>query len=172
MTGGAPATLWDFSLAVYARPGVGAACLDLQARFGVDVNLLLAVLWTGATGRGRLSAGEVATLAAAVGALHADVVKPLRAARIALKAPAASDPGLAALRVAVQRVELDAERAEQGALEAILAPRPAGVPGVERAADALANMAAYLTYMGASAAESGAAACGPITRAIAGDSTT
>jgi len=36
---------WDFSLAVYRRPGVAAACLRLQDEAGVDVNLLLYFCW-------------------------------------------------------------------------------------------------------------------------------
>lgn len=32
---------WDFSLEVYPREGVGAACLALQARHEIDVNVLL-----------------------------------------------------------------------------------------------------------------------------------
>lgn len=36
---------WDFSLALYRRPGVEAACLALQDRRGLDVNLLLWSLW-------------------------------------------------------------------------------------------------------------------------------
>ena len=38
-------SLWDFSVELYARPGVAAACLALQDRAGADVCLLLAALW-------------------------------------------------------------------------------------------------------------------------------
>jgi uncharacterized protein (TIGR02444 family) len=36
---------WAFSVDLYGRPGVEAACLALQARHGVNVNLLLWALW-------------------------------------------------------------------------------------------------------------------------------
>ena len=39
-----PTDLWNFALACYARPGVEALCLRLQAG-GADVCLLLCALW-------------------------------------------------------------------------------------------------------------------------------
>lgn len=40
---------WQFSLAVYAAPGVEAECLALQEALGIDVNLLLFFVWLGAS---------------------------------------------------------------------------------------------------------------------------
>ena len=57
--------LWDFSLALYARPGAAEACLALQERHGTDVNLLLFCCWAGSRGRG-LSGAELAGLIAVV----------------------------------------------------------------------------------------------------------
>ena len=54
-----PTPFWDFSLAVYGRPGVAPACLALQQRHGADVNLLLFCAWFGAAHRGRLTADDV-----------------------------------------------------------------------------------------------------------------
>ena len=160
----APAGLWEFSLAFYARPGVAPACLDLQARLDADVNLLLAAVWCGLSGRGRLTAADLAALAAAVATLQRDVVRPLRHARVALRPLAGSDPALASLREAIKRAELDAEREEQRALEGVIAPRAARDPAVD---DAVANMTAYLTYLGAAATDSALASSAPIPRAIA-----
>ena len=42
---------WDFSLAVWGREAVEPACLDLQERHGLDVNLLLFCGWAGRRGR-------------------------------------------------------------------------------------------------------------------------
>ena len=36
---------WRFSLRLYRAPGVGDACIALQETSGVDVNLLLFLLW-------------------------------------------------------------------------------------------------------------------------------
>ena len=41
---------WRFSLELYARDGVPAACLALQDREGADVNLVLLALWLGESG--------------------------------------------------------------------------------------------------------------------------
>ena len=38
---------WDFSLEIYAKPGVAQACLALQDECGADVNLLLFCCWAG-----------------------------------------------------------------------------------------------------------------------------
>ena len=46
---------WDFSLHTYSAEGVGEACIALQERRGVDVNLILFCAWNGASGRGVLS---------------------------------------------------------------------------------------------------------------------
>ena len=42
-----PTEFWDFSLNLYAKPGVSEACLQLQNSFGLDVNLVLFCLWFG-----------------------------------------------------------------------------------------------------------------------------
>ena len=38
------ASFWDFSVGTYRRPGVADACLSLQDRYGLDVNVLLLLL--------------------------------------------------------------------------------------------------------------------------------
>jgi uncharacterized protein (TIGR02444 family) len=109
---------WDFSLRLYARAGVPDACLALQARHGVDVNLLFCCLWLGLEGE-RLGRRDLARLAARVRDLHENVVKPLRLARTVLKRFVAAEdkrlrPAFATLRNAVKKSELDAEHLERG----------------------------------------------------------
>ena len=137
--------LWDFSLALYARPGVAEACLALQERHGIDVNLLLFCCWSGDRGH-RLAPRELADLVAAVDAWHAEVVRPLRGVRRWLKG---RDLGLGepveALRAEIKARELDAERIEQRLLEGTLAIA-AGEPSPTAAA---ANLRAYLEAIGA-----------------------
>ena len=43
---------WDFSVTLYGRPGVAPACLELQERRGLDVNVLMFCLWLAQSGRG------------------------------------------------------------------------------------------------------------------------
>ena len=136
---------WQFSLQVYAAPGVAQACLALQDRHGVDVNLLLFACWAGTCGRS-LDSSAFRRLADASDAWQADVVAPLRRARRALKPyPGAEEGGL---RQSLQEAELRAERLEQDRLHAAL-PLPGADPGGARgnpASPALmaANLLGYL----------------------------
>lgn len=128
--------LWDFSLTTYARPGVAEACLSLQDRRGIDVNRLLHALWCGARGH-RITPQEHRRLEQAVSEWHEQVVRPLRGVRRWMKhrSEVFGNEG-AALREAIKKQELEAERLEQQLLERELAPPPGeGDPG-----HALANL--------------------------------
>lgn len=114
-----PARLWDFSLAVYGRPGVKTACLGLQAH-GLDVNV---ALWIAYVAAHRRDPGPALGEAARISALWAHrVVMPLRTARDRLKpAPGFVDAdGAARLRGEILKVELEAERLEQEALDPLM----------------------------------------------------
>ncbi|MBP2298678.1 TIGR02444 family protein [Azospirillum picis] len=128
--GGNP--FWDFSLAVYGRPGVPAACLALQDRRGVDVNVLLFAAWTGLACAERLSAEELGRADAAVAGWRDEVVRPLRAIRRRSKGEDEE------LYRRMKAAELEAERVQQDRLftAAGRRPRPGGT--LELAA---ANMA-------------------------------
>ncbi len=106
--------LWRFSCAVYAAGDVGPQCIDLQDRYGIDVNLLLFAAWVGSQGFAmtETTAAEVADV---VDAWHTTVVKPLRTARRAAEAHAA-EPTIAAHREHLKQVELQAEQIEQAIL--------------------------------------------------------
>jgi uncharacterized protein (TIGR02444 family) len=134
---------WRFSLDVYGRPGVASACLDLQDRYGCDVNLVLFALWVGASGRGRLTEADLGELEGATASWRRLVIEPLRALRRRVKHEADS----AALYAALKAAELEAEHALQNRLEALAPPRTATA---EPVADALANLAACLRSEAAS----------------------
>lgn len=138
------ARFWDFSLAVYGRPGVAPACLALQDRHGLDVNLLLYCGWCGGRGR-RLDAGNIAALDDRVAAWRREVVLPLRGVRRWLKTQeAAPDADAQPLRDKVKRLELEAERIEQ---EMLFAAAEEEAKEASPAA-AAANMALYLGFLG------------------------
>lgn len=120
--------LWDFSLAVYARPGVPAACLDLQDRLGMDVNVLLFAAWAGLACGAGLSREALERIDSAVAPWRAEVVRPLRAVRRRVKGEDAD------LYERLKAAELAAERTQQDRLFALsgLAPGPGG--SVDRAA--------------------------------------
>jgi uncharacterized protein (TIGR02444 family) len=140
---------WTFSLGIYSSKAVQEACIELQDRSGVDVNVMLYVLWL-ADQRRRLSIDDVRSVIGAVDGWRAEVVVPLRTARRALRAPpsAFTQPGVEALRAMVKKVELEAERQQQWALYGW---RPSGQIGEHagsRAEAAATNLAAYGTALG------------------------
>lgn len=135
---------WDFSLKLYASPVVQQACLELQDGSSVDVNVLLYMLWQGALRRRVDGAGARAVLAA-IEPWRVDVVVPLRTARRSLKAPAPAIEarGAEALRAAVKKAELEAERLQQAALFALQAPFATASADASIRATAAGNVAAY-----------------------------
>ena len=136
---------WDWSLAVYARPGVAAALLRLQDEQGLDVNLLLFCIWAAAAGPGGLRREEVAAARGAVARWRGELLLPLRALRRACTAGQHALPASQLLRVrqALQQAELDAEHAAQLAIAASLGRAGPPAPG----SDPLAGAAAALRHL-------------------------
>lgn len=114
-------SLWDFSLKIYALPGVAEQCLVLQDEFGVDVNLLLWSLWLGV--RGQLLSPELLSAAeAAVLDWSQLAVQPLRRLRRQLKAHfGVEDSAREAVRQAIKAAELAAENYQQQLLQGLAA---------------------------------------------------
>jgi uncharacterized protein (TIGR02444 family) len=132
---------WRFSLQFYRLPKVADACIALQEEAGVDVNLLLFLLWH-ARQRRRLSRADIAALEAKIAPWRDVTVIPLRSVRRALKSPPAlveaSTAG--AFRNRIKAVELEAERLQQ---EAMYALAPLGTEGGSPDEAARANVDAY-----------------------------
>ncbi|HKA71470.1 MAG TPA: TIGR02444 family protein [Xanthobacteraceae bacterium] len=138
---------WRFSLRLYRDPEVAAACIELQDEAGVDVNLLLFLLWSATLNR-TLPPAAIADLDRAIGAWRDAAVIPLRALRRALKTPPpVVAPGAAeAFRTRVKGVELEAERLQQQTMYE-LAPSLPFAPAASPAEAARANVAAYAAAM-------------------------
>jgi uncharacterized protein (TIGR02444 family) len=132
---------WDYSVALYGRAGVEAACLELQQRHRIDVNLVLLCLWLGERGTA-LDGEALARLCHAADRWQLEVVRPLRTLRRRLKGRLADAepnsvagdwPALAAsVRERAIALEIDAEHLEQvhlgrvaAGLAASAAPGPA-----------------------------------------------
>lgn len=140
---------WSYSLSVYRRADVADACLALQERCGVDVNLLLYCCWLGHTGRA-LDKRSLRAAIAAVADWQAEAIKPLRQARRALKkAPNGLPAGWAGqLRKRIGALELDLEYLEQRLLaDAAQALPPTWRSHVPRTATA-ASLTRYLALLG------------------------
>jgi uncharacterized protein (TIGR02444 family) len=143
---------WDFSLSVYKVDGVAPACLVVQERHAVDVNVLLYCCWLGASGRGVATAGELDAALSAVGVWHHDIVRAVRAVRQRLKGglPPAPRDLSDGLRARIAKIEVDLEHVEQLMLAASVDRAADGALTTDRrAADAAANVGAYMAAIGA-----------------------
>jgi len=106
--------LRHFALAVYDADGVPPACLALQDRFELDVNVLLLSAYVGAVRCLTLTTELIGSARALVDPWHTDVVRPLRAVRRRLKTGPAPAPfaDTDVLRRDIGKAELDAEMIE------------------------------------------------------------
>ena len=144
---------WDYAVELYRRPGAEGACLELQVRHGLDVNLVLLCCWLATRG----VAGDEQTIrriAADAESWQAAFVRPLRAMRRQLKAeladlrsgsiPARWPELTSALRERVLALEIDGERMEQLLLAALVSDlAPTATPGVALAS---ANLRCYWPF--------------------------
>lgn len=138
--------LWDFTLSVYGQDGVSQACIALQDRHGLDVDVILFCSWLGATGRGAIGREELDRAWGAIAAWQGEVVSALRAVRRRIKDgfPAAPEEAAKVVGKAVLSREIEAERISLIMLEGTTsrAAEP-GRPAEMRAIDAAANYALY-----------------------------
>jgi uncharacterized protein (TIGR02444 family) len=106
--------LWRFVLPFYSRDGVSAACLALQEKLGVDVNILLFAIFAQVERGILLERNDLAAVDALVRDWRNDVIQLLRRVRTRMKSgpsPAPS-PITEALRNRIKAAELEAEKIE------------------------------------------------------------
>lgn len=140
---------WRFSLNFYRQSGVAEACIALQDDCGVDVNLMLFLLWLAASGR-QLSLEDIKELDEAVRSWRELTIVPIRDVRRKLKAAATlvESGKQEAFRTKIKALELEAERLQQQALygrSRSAFPDSAARPP----AAARANLATYERVLGA-----------------------
>ena len=141
---------WDYSLKLYASPGVEKACLVLQDEFDLDVNIVLFCLWSGAEGPGQLTTSEITECIARGGRWQREVVQRLRYIRRTLKQDAlgATPELIEVFRPRAQRLEIAAEHVQQ-LLLADMVPEARGATGSHIA---VVNLRAYFDETGLVAA--------------------
>ena len=136
-------SLWDFSVATYNRPGVQQACLSLQDKMGVDVNILMYCCW-----RGALTKDGLSTLLADLAPWQNNVVSGLRSVRRTLKpmlidlAEFSESAGDLGRKIAA--LELEAEKLQQAMLERHGADLVASSASSQIAAD---NLSCYFACL-------------------------
>jgi len=145
---------WIFSLTVYADSAVQKECLELQDRFGVDVNVLLFCAFIGAVHGAVMSEEDVRRAMNVVAWWRESVVVPLRTMRRALKPFEPPDTGVVP-RIEhfrtnnIKDAELEAEHIEQIMLERWSLSRLDAWPHAEPDAAVAANVRALLAISGA-----------------------
>jgi uncharacterized protein (TIGR02444 family) len=135
--------LWDFALALYARPGVEAACLTLQEKGGQDVCEVLFHCWLYASGLEALP-GPVALQREQRLQWQGRVTEVLRALRRDLKPSAASSQSVTALRDTIKQAELMAERENLQRWQTWVYAPDNGEPRVRNIAENPQNSAIWL----------------------------
>ncbi len=105
---------WQFSLDFYQRDGVAEACLTLQDRFGLDVNILLYAAWLASRGR-TASVADFEQVDLLIAPWREEVIRPLRRIRRWLKEPGPDAPAgrVPEYREGIKTAELDAEKIAQ-----------------------------------------------------------
>jgi len=119
-------SFWDFSLRIYARENVPAACLRLQDEFNVDVNLLLYGCWLGVSGKD-LDGNTLRRALEFSSVWNTEVVHPLRRIRRWMKDENCGGGEIdrvarLALRERVKATELAAEHLQQSTLAGWIVP--------------------------------------------------
>lgn len=138
---------WAFSLEVYGDEAVAEACIALQDRHGLDVNMLLFALFAASRGT-LLSSADIERLDRAVGPWRRNVVRPLRRVRRWLKEQAhAAEDAAARLRSSVLDRELESEAYQQELMERTV-PLGEGAWDVRASEE---NLACYARFTGLAA---------------------
>ena len=165
---------WDYSVATYRKAGVAEACLHLQEKLGIDVNVLLYCCWYGCT-RGTLDGPAMHRILSFAEPWAENVVRPLRAARTWMKAVGCDPPFVPgdecmALREEIKRTELKAEHLQENRMQALTrgaAPQDRDTMSQVRAT--VANIHRYFRHLEADLDdESGSQLAHVLTTAVPG----
>lgn len=126
---------WKFATTIYAEPGIAETCLALQRDGDVDVLILLMTAYAAARHGSLFDDRDLLDIDELCAPWRAQIVRPLRALRIALKTGPAPAPGKSTeqLRSAIKRNELAAERLQNDLLAGyLLKKNPARAAGARR----------------------------------------
>ena len=119
---------WNFSIKIYAGEGFSNACINIQERHQMDVNLLLLGTWYGASGRGCLSTDQLKKVIEITSIWNKEIVCSLRPVRTRLKDSMDGFPinQTEAMRKALLAMEVECEHIEQLAVARCLGDKALG----------------------------------------------
>jgi uncharacterized protein (TIGR02444 family) len=141
---------WDFATKFYGQPGVSDACLLLQDKAGIDVSLMIFVLYAAAVKNALIDKRTIQSLDKAVANWREEIIIPLRAMRKRLKSGPNPAPGQESesVRSSIKSAELRAEQIELAVLQSKL-PR---IALASKIMDFRASLDAVLEYFAEKAA--------------------
>jgi uncharacterized protein (TIGR02444 family) len=116
--------LWHFALAFYGRQDVSSACLVLQDKLGVDVDILLFAIFAGVERGVTLDTQELAAIDGLVRGWRTEIVQALRQIRKRLKSGPFSSSATEELRNRIKADEIKAEQIELAILAGWLERQP------------------------------------------------
>ncbi|MGZ3410997.1 MAG: TIGR02444 family protein [Xanthobacteraceae bacterium] len=144
MSTNAAPPIWDFVLSYYRQQGVSEAAIKLQDAAGIDVNMILFLMWLSGQGKA-LAESDTRKLSEASHGWQRSVVVPIRNIRRLLKenAPFVEHDTALAYRKKVQALEIEGEQLQlNGMADAARNLSPRALPSAEQAArDNLATFA-------------------------------
>ncbi len=149
-------SFWDFSLQVYSCEGVSVACIGLQDRHILDVNLILLSMWLGHNGHPIMDHDALNRALDTSRRWNKDVICGIRAVRLALKddfSPIVAKD-CESLRRSILSLEIEGEHLEHLALASTVTSTPnRELEPSLRLAICTANLGLYLTELEAKLGE-------------------
>src|SRR6185295_19291703 len=109
--------IWDFVLNYYKQQGVSEAAITLQDTIGIDVNMILFLMWLAGQKR-TLAEADVKRVGETSHPWQRQVVIPVRAIRRLLKenAPLVAQPAALDYRKKIQALEIEGEQLQLNAM--------------------------------------------------------
>tara|TARA_A100001037_G_scaffold290312_1_gene303009 strand:- start:1149 stop:1718 length:570 start_codon:yes stop_codon:yes gene_type:complete len=143
---------WDFSIDLYGRKGVSAACIALQDRHKLDVNIILLSMWMGHSGRAVINHDTLINALDVSTRWNKDIICGIRAVRLSLKDNFFPIPigDSEQLRKNLLALEIDGEHLEQLAIASTITSEPnSELDETLRLAICTANLGLYFTHLDA-----------------------
>jgi uncharacterized protein (TIGR02444 family) len=140
--------IWDFVLGYYRQQGVSEAAITLQDTAGIDVNMILFLMWLSAQ-RKALAEADIRKISDMSHGWQRSVVVPIRNVRRLLKEnpPLVEQDAALAYRKKVQAIELEGEQLQLNAMAAASQSLKAtAAPSLEQAARD--NLRGFATVVG------------------------
>jgi uncharacterized protein (TIGR02444 family) len=147
-----PNLFWDFSVDIYGRDGVPAACLALQENCGINVNMILFCCWAGEIRVKSLDVQDIRTALGAINGWDQKIVKRLRNVRNELTTGFGEfgDEIVQTFRLRILNLELEAERIEQDRLLGMISiSSNTNISPQQKVTNAAVNLANYFILSGA-----------------------